>query len=126
MIRPPIVGAEVWSRVMSAAEFKCECTGACGSKHTPNGRRTPGVQHRCPRVSAPGQPPLVAAPVDPTVPAVVAATLDASDLRAWCPRCFSGATLAARRAAKAEPESTADLFDPAPYVRPTRKGRRSA
>ena len=121
MIRPPIVGAEVWRQVMSAAGYRCQCQGVCGSRHTPTGQRTPGVQHRCPKVSAPGRPPLVVAPVDPTVPAVVAVALPAGDLRAWCPGCFSGAVLVARRALKAAPEPTEDLFDVAPCRKPVER-----
>jgi len=126
MIRPPIVGAELWSAVMSAAGYRCQCEGVCGSRHTPIGQRTAGVQHRCSRTAAPGAPPSVVAPVEPTVPACVAAALPAEDLRAWCPRCFTGATLAARRAERNAPESTEDLFDVTPFVRLARQGRRSA
>jgi hypothetical protein len=121
MIRPPIVGAETWRLVMSAADYRCQCAGACGSGHTPAGQRTPGVEHRCAKVAAPGAGPLVAAPADPTVAAVVAAALLAEDLRAWCPRCYAAALAVARRAVKTEPEPTADLFDPAPYRRPARQ-----
>jgi hypothetical protein len=128
MIRPPIVGAERWRQVMSAAGYRCQCEGACGSRHTPTGQRTPGVQHRCARVSAPGQAPLVAAPASPTVPAVVAAALPASGLRAWCPSCFGGAAAVARRVGRNAPEPTDDLFDVTPFVdeRPKRSRRWSA
>jgi hypothetical protein len=114
MIRPPIIGAELWSRVMSAADFKCECFGSCGSKHTPTGKRTPGKTHVCDRRAVPGAPPLVIAPADPTVPPVVAAALPASDLRAWCPRCFGGAVAVARREARAQPAQVESLFDDQP------------
>jgi hypothetical protein len=126
MIRPPIVGAEVWRLVMSAAGYRCQCEGRCGSRHTPPGQRTPGVWHRCPKGSAPGQSPLVVAPVDPTVPAVVAVALPVADLRAWCPSCYSGALAVARRAAKSEPESSGELFDAAPFVQSKRSRRWSA
>lgn len=73
-MRLPIVGAEVWRLVMSAAGYQCQCSGRCGKTHA------------CDRRAVPGQPPLVVAPADPTIPAVVAAALPASDLRAWCLR----------------------------------------
>jgi hypothetical protein len=126
MIRPPVVGAELWSAVMSAAGYRCQCEGACGSKHTPTGQRTAGVQHRCPRTAASGAPPLVVAPVEPTVPACVAAALPAGDLRAWCPACYAGALAVARRAERNAPEPTDDLFDVAPFVKPKRSRRWSA
>jgi hypothetical protein len=122
MIRPPIVGAELWSAVMSAAGYRCQCEGACGSKHTPASQRSLGQRYRCPRTAAvPDAPPLVVAPVEPTVPACVAAALPAEDLRIWCPACYGGALAVARRAERNTPEPTGDLFDPAPYVQPARR-----
>ena len=125
MIRPPIVGAEVWRQVMSAAGYRCQCEGACGSRHTPTGQRTCG-QHRCPRqrgerVPGQGVPIFVVVPAQPAISAVVAAGLPVAELRAWCPACYSGAVAVAWRAAKNAPEPTADLFDPALYRRPARR-----
>jgi hypothetical protein len=129
MIRPPIVGAAVWLPVMTAAEYRCQCQGACGSKHTPVGERTPGAQHRCGRqlgqyVHGRGLEPLVVAPADPDVAPHVAAAMASEELRAWCPGCYSGAVRAARRARKNEPEPTGQLFDVTPLVRPVRSRSR--
>jgi hypothetical protein len=129
MIRPPIVGAAVWLPVMTAAEYRCQCQGACGSKHTPVGERTPGAQHRCARqlgqyVHGRGLEPLVVAPTDPDVAPHVAATTPTEQLRAWCPACYSGAVRAARRAKATEPELTEQLFDMPTVARPAhRPGR---
>jgi hypothetical protein len=120
MIRPPIVGAELWCRVMSAADFACECFGACGSKHTPAGRQATGDrQHLCGRAATASGVPLVVAPVDPTVPAHEAVAMPETELLAWCARCYAGALAAARRTAKNAPELTGDLFDPEPFHRST-------
>jgi len=119
MIRPPIVGAELWRRVMSAAEYRCECFGSCGSKHTPlaGPRAAGGGQRVCARPMVPGGVPLVVAPVDPAVSAYEAAAMPETELVAWCARCYSGAVAIARRSAKAAPEPTAGLFDAAPFRR---------
>jgi hypothetical protein len=131
MIRPPIVGAEVWRLVMSAAGYRCQCEGACGRTHAPADQRLPGMQHRCQRqrgeqVPGQGVPIFVVAPARPAVSAMVAAALPVEELRAWCPACYSGAVTVARRAAKAAPEPTGDLFDPAPFLQPKRPRRWSA
>jgi hypothetical protein len=126
VIRPPIVGAKVWLPVMTRADYRCECVGACGSRHTPTGQRATG-QHRCDRKlgqyqHGTGLEPLIVAPQQPNVPPHVAASTPTGELRAWCPFCYSGAVRAARRAAKAEPESSGELFDAAPFFQPKRRG----
>jgi hypothetical protein len=123
MIRPPIVGAELWRRVMSAADFKCECFGSCGARHTPARQRAAaGGQHICGWPMTPGGMPLVVAPADPCVPAHEAVAMPETELLAWCARCYAGALATARRAAKDAPEPTGELFDPTPFRRGDRAG----
>ncbi|ARX81595.1 hypothetical protein SMD44_00993 [Streptomyces alboflavus] len=122
-VRPPIVGAALWTAVMRNAGHRCECRGACGSKHDPNRR---GAQHRCPlengkHVSKRGEIVLIAMPRDPVNESsfVTAAQLPARRLAAMCPPCYD----AVRRKIKAAEKKLAPqgdgLFDAAEfYVAP--------
>jgi hypothetical protein len=93
----PIVLPALWRHVMQAAGYRCQCTGACGSAHKKGGGRCPRMhdqhasKHR-------GPIHLTAAPVDPALPALAAARLPTSALRAWCPDCHDGARRASNRA----------------------------
>lgn len=119
MTRPPIVGAALWNTVMKNAEHRCECRGACGSKHDKDRTRRQG---RCPhyngeRISKVGEVILIAMPRDPINEGdfVTAAQLPAKRLAAMCPTCHDKVLAKIRRAAKQLPDQTGDLFDIAPY-----------
>jgi hypothetical protein len=69
--------------VLERAGRRCECTG--GGCH--------GASHRCPRALPTHI--LHVAPADPSCPPASASRLPASDLRAWCARCWTRAARAA-------------------------------
>lgn len=113
-VRPPIVGAALWSAVMKAAGHRCECRGACGQKHDPNRR---GVQSRCPlengkHISKKGEVVLIAMPRDPIGEGdfVTAAQLPARRLAAMCPPCCDAVLAKIRKAVKALPPQDDGLF----------------
>jgi hypothetical protein len=62
----------------------CGCTGQCGDIHPVSGCGCADPRR------------LTAAPADPGVPAILAATLPADELLVWCDACHLGATLANR------------------------------
>ncbi|MGH3309741.1 MAG: hypothetical protein ACRDP3_04010 [Streptomyces sp.] len=99
----PIALPGPWRTVMQAAGYRCQCTGECGSAHKKGDGRCPrehdqhASKHRGPIHPA-------AAPADPTTPALAAARLPASRLRAWCPDCHDGARRASNRAARSQPD----------------------
>ncbi|MCZ7415671.1 hypothetical protein [Streptomyces sp. WMMC897] len=105
----PIVYADQWRTVMTAARWRCQCTGACGNTHTKGGSRCPrqhdrhAGKHRSPVR-------LLAAPADPGVPTVRAVALPVEALRAWCPDCLDAAHRTARRTAPTDPAQSG-LFD---------------
>jgi hypothetical protein len=117
--RPPLVGADLWSAVITAADGRCQCQGACGRRHTPVGVRTPGVQYRCEATRD-----LIAAPPDPATRWHEAAATPAGGLIAWCPRCHTAAVAAVRSAARNAPAQGEGLFDTTPYVKPRRRSSR--
>lgn len=78
-----------WREVIDRAGDQCECTGACGRKHTSGGGR-------CDRPDTP-HAPLHAVPREP-VPTRVAASLPAAALIALCGHCHR--SIDARRAAE--------------------------
>lgn len=103
-VRPPIVGAALWSAVMKNAEHRCECHGACGKKHDPDRTRK---QQRCPvrngdHVSKVGEIVLIAMPRDPINEGdfVTAAQLPARRLAAMCRPCHDAVLRKIRRAEK--------------------------
>ncbi|MFF8095752.1 hypothetical protein [Streptomyces sp. NPDC016675] len=106
----PIVGAAVFTAVMEAAGYHCQCHGECGNPHAKGEGRCPHEHDHY--TSKHGRlVRLMAAPVDPLATDVAAARLPASELRAWCPDCH---TAAARLARKRQPAATTDqcgLFD---------------
>ncbi|MET9515042.1 hypothetical protein [Streptomyces sp. NPDC002994] len=92
-MRSPIAGAELFNAVMDAADWRCQCEGACGRTHIPGGmcRESHGHGTR-----------LVIAPKQPTGTTADAEVRDVEHLRAWCPRCVAGVSAAARAAALEE------------------------
>ncbi|GAA2317528.1 hypothetical protein GCM10010234_74540 [Streptomyces hawaiiensis] len=104
--RPPLGASAVWQAVMEPAEYRCQCSGACGSQHTKTGRR-------CHRTT--GGHRLLIAPADLLLSPAAAAAVPAEQLLAWCPDCHRAA-LGRQRAADRErkrleqPEPAA-LFD---------------
>lgn len=115
--RPPLVGADLWTRVMERAGYRCQCTGACGAKHADRRTRQPG---RCPRehgdwVSKTGKTILTAAPTDPTGTWTSAASLPANRLMALCPPCHDARQRIARKAAQQQAAEQDGLFGAAEY-----------
>ncbi|MDT0270031.1 hypothetical protein RM844_27500 [Streptomyces sp. DSM 44915] len=107
----PIVFADLWARVMRAAGFRCQCRGECGNPHKKGAGRCPkehdkyASKHR-------GPVRLIAAPIDPSAPALDAARLPHAELWAWCPECHDGARRAANRQAREEEcDGQAELFE---------------
>lgn len=86
-MRPPMVGADLWTAVVERADGTCRCTGACGRDHGPAGLH-------CLEQDKPGRRLLVA-PRTP-MPPHLAARVPADELTAWCPGCWNRAV---RRAA---------------------------
>ncbi|MEU6160949.1 hypothetical protein [Streptomyces sp. NPDC047130] len=104
----PIVAVTTWRPVMVAASWVCQCQGACGDPH----ERTAGTcarRHDSFSSKHGSRIHLIAAPADLSLPTAQAASLLPSQLRAWCPRCFSAARRAARRTSAPEPGP--GLFD---------------
>jgi hypothetical protein len=113
-VRPPIVGAALWTAVMKKAGHRCECRGACGKKHSANGQRTQG---RCDlengkHISKKGEVVLVAMPRDPVNEGefAKAAQLPARRLAAMCPLCYDGVLSKIRKAEREMPPQEDDLF----------------
>ncbi|MFF4949754.1 hypothetical protein [Streptomyces chattanoogensis] len=106
----PMVGARLFRIVMTAAAWRCQCTGACGQPHA----QTEG---RCPRehdgyAGKHGGPVrLMAAPADPHMTGRQAAALPAGALRAWCPNCLAAAWRTARQHSPDTPADQRSLFD---------------
>ncbi len=92
----PLGMPRAWAAVMSAAEHRCHCTGACGSKHSKSGLR-------CDRSTRDAQ--MLAAPADLTLSPVAAAAVPVAELLAWCPGCHRRAA-ARQRAADSERQRT--------------------
>ena len=81
--RPALVPTSTTVQVITAAGRRCECTGACGTRHPSwSGRCVSGLL---------GAAPLLAAPRNPTTPPHRAWQVPPRDLAAWCPRCLDGA-----------------------------------
>ncbi|KOU50536.1 hypothetical protein ADK55_18480 [Streptomyces sp. WM4235] len=117
-VRPPIVGAALWTAVMKAAENRCECRGACGKKHDPDRTRS---QQRCDvrngdHVSKIGVIVLIATPRDPINEGdfATAAQLPAKRLAAMCRPCHDAVLRKIRSAAKKLAPSDS-LFDVEEY-----------
>jgi len=88
----PLGTPRAWAVVMAAAEHRCHCTGACGSKHSKSAMR-------CDRSTRDAQ--MLAAPADLALSPVAAAAVPVAELLAWCPSCHRKAA-ARQRAANCE------------------------
>ncbi len=101
-VRPPIVGAALWSAVMKKAGNRCECVGACGKKHDPDRTRKQGRCHitNGHHISRRGEIVLIAMPRDPIGEGdfVTAAQLPARRLAAMCPGCYDAVLAKIRKA----------------------------
>ncbi|GAA3113529.1 hypothetical protein [Streptomyces echinatus] len=113
-VRPPIVGAAVWTAVMNRAGHRCECRGACGKRHSASGSRTQG---RCDlengkHISKKGEVVLIAMPRDPINEGdfATAASLPARRLAAMCPLCYDAVFAKIRKAVKDLPPQDDGLF----------------
>ncbi|MBB4983021.1 hypothetical protein [Streptomyces nymphaeiformis] len=107
----PIVAAGLFRAVMVAAGHRCQCEGACGQPHAKGAGRCTKV-HDAYASKHGGPVRLMAAATNPLTPDRQAAALPASELRAWCPPCFTAARRAAQRAAAATPDADqGGLFD---------------
>jgi len=84
----PIAHAAQWSAVMETAGYVCQCTGACGCRHSRTGGRC-DAWHDGHRHGKPVR--LIAAPEDLSLTAREAVTVPTEELRAWCPSCYNDA-----------------------------------
>lgn len=110
----PLVGSEIWLPVMEAAQFRCSCTGACGSKHTVSEGHCDHIDGQHLRKYGPAR--LIAAPADLAAARFPGAARRDAALVAWCPPCFDGARRAAARTVRAaEPDGLLPLFDAEQY-----------
>jgi hypothetical protein len=106
----PIAGAAVFTVVMEAAGYRCQCEGECGQAHTKGEGRCPHEHDHY--TSKHGRlVRLMAAPADPLTTDVAAARLPASELRAWCPDCHGAAARHARKQLPKTPTDQCGLFD---------------
>ncbi|MEU6959943.1 hypothetical protein [Streptomyces chrestomyceticus] len=106
----PIACADLFRAVMTAAGWRCQCTGQCGQPHAKTERRCPR-EHDSYVGKAGGWVRLVAAPADPTVPEQQAAAVPAARLRAWCPACLRAARKSAAVNAARPDGVQGGLFD---------------
>lgn len=85
------IPAPTWVHVVTVAERRCQCTGACGRDHSRRGRHADG-DGQCPvgseRIT---RDRLVAAPADPAIPAARAYRVPVEGLQAWCGPCLDRA-----------------------------------
>ncbi|WP_099907870.1 hypothetical protein [Streptomyces sp. TLI_171] len=111
---PPLGDTGLWQAVMTAADDRCQCSGACGKSHAKDGDRCPR-EDGSHRTHGGGRVRLLAAPADPAdlaLPDHRAAALPPARLAAWCPTCHHAARTAARKSAAAAqpPAEPAALF----------------
>ncbi|PRY00428.1 hypothetical protein [Allonocardiopsis opalescens] len=108
-VRPPLLGASVWTAVTARAGGRCECTGECARPHpladSDDYARGRG---RCPAEQRPGRP-LHAVPRTP-VPPSQGAALGAEQLMAMCAPCHTRRDTHHTRTLRAAPTTDA-LFD---------------
>ncbi|MFJ8589536.1 hypothetical protein ACIRD2_33435 [Streptomyces sp. NPDC093595] len=81
--RAPLGAEAVWTAVMRAAGYRCQCAGGlCGSQHSVSGLR-------CDRTPERGR--LLVAPLDLTLTQAAAVAVPTAELRAWCLACHDKA-----------------------------------
>jgi hypothetical protein len=121
-VRPPIVGAALWTAVMKNADHRCECKGACGKKHDPDRKRKQGrcEHYNGQHISKRGELALIAMPRDPIGEGdfATAAQLPARRLAAMCPECYDAVLAKIRKAMKALPPQDEGLFGTDEYYVP--------
>ncbi|MEW2084182.1 hypothetical protein [Streptomyces sp. NPDC005283] len=107
----PIVAADLFRAVMAAAGGRCQCEGECGQPHTKGEGRCPREHDKYAGKHS-GPVRLMAAAADPLTTDLQAAALPASELRAWCPPCFTAARRIAKRKTNQTPTTDqCGLFD---------------
>ncbi|MFC8795885.1 hypothetical protein [Streptomyces cinereoruber] len=104
MTATPLGTPRVWTAVMSTAGHRCQCTGACGSKHSRSGLRCDATTERR---------ALLAAPADLLLTPVAAAAVPVEELLAWCPACHTKATARQRAEARERARHDDDADSPA-------------
>lgn len=118
-VRPPIVGAALWSAVMNRAGDRCECRGACGKKHTDRRTKKPDrcEHYNGEHVSKRGKIHMIATPRDPVNEGdfATAAQLPPRRLIALCPDCYDGVRRIFKRAEKQMAPQDEGLFDAAEF-----------
>lgn len=103
----PIAGGETWQAVMDRAAGRCECEGACGSRHPEDDH--PDTKRRCVRTGTNSRPLHAVPRGAQTWPE--AARLDADGLIAMCDHCHAGMDRRRRRASRrAETTDEPTLF----------------
>lgn len=106
----PIVAAALFRAVMTAAAWRCQCTGACGQPHAKSDGRCPR-EHDGYAGKHGGPVRLMAAPAAPTITNLQAAALPATELRAWCPGCLAAARRLATQQTSTPTTDQCELFD---------------
>ena len=105
--RVPLGAPPAWLPVVAAADWRCECTGACGRRHSRS-------EFRCDREHGRAGVRLMVAPADLMLTLAQAAEVEADDLHAWCPECHRLArrrqTEGARQRARLAAEPGPTLF----------------
>jgi hypothetical protein len=89
----PIIGADLWRQVVTAAFGRCVCSGQCGQSHKK-------YMGRCPAEDAPGKPLHVVSRqrVNPGIEI----TLGPADLMALCDGCHGRLLVKRRNELRAE------------------------
>lgn len=80
----PIGNPPIWDAAMNRSGGRCECTGACGRRHSKS-------EFRCDRTHDRGRVRLLVAPADLSLTPQQAARLTLPDLLHWCPDCHQAA-----------------------------------
>lgn len=111
MTRGPIVLGELYAAVVGDS-LGCQCApqtpGGCGESHKSTGGACLNAHH-------PPARPLLVVPIDPTLPAHLAVSVQPGDLIALCRGCLATRTTLANRArrqqlAEAAADSQQSLF----------------
>lgn len=111
VVKPPLVGADLWRAVMVLAEDRCQCQGACGKGHLTPARKPGRCEHENGAyVKGVGRLKLLAIPRDPLLPWHEAAALPPARLIAFCRPCADGVRRAINRGVKAMPPQDEGLF----------------